>query len=320
MYERQPIFLKPNFKDRIWGGTNLREKFDYDIPTETTGECWGISAHSNGPSEILNGPLNGKTLDIIWKENQDLFRNEGGEHFPLLIKILDANNDLSVQVHPDDSYAREVENEAYGKTECWYILDCEEDSEIIFGHHAQSREEFQQLIEEGKWDSLLRSIKIKPGEFYYVPSGTIHAIGKGTMILETQQSSDTTYRVYDYDRTDSNGNKRDLHIAQSIEVSTVPHEDPELHPKREVKEGLVQTELVKEQYFTVWKWEVNGHVQQATNGDYLLVSVLSGEGSIGVKDEDALSIMKGDHFIIPSTMKEFVVEGKLEMMVSKSNG
>ena len=254
------------------------------------------------------------------KKIANLFRNEEGEHFPLLIKILDANNDLSVQVHPDDRYAREVENETYGKTECWYILDCEEDSEIIFGHHAQSREEFQQLIENGEWDSLLRSIKIKPGEFYYVPSGTIHAIGKGTMILETQQSSDTTYRVYDYDRTDANGNKRDLHIAQSIEVSTVPHEDPEFHPKREVKEGLVQTELVTEQYFTVWKWEVDGHFQQSTDGEYLLVSVLSGEGSIRVKDEDASPIKKGDHFILPSTMKEFGVEGKVEMMVSKSNG
>ncbi len=318
MYQNEPLFLNPEFKDRLWGGTKLRDVFGYTIPSETTGECWGISAHENGPSEVRNGPLAGKKLNEVWESNRELFGHESGEHFPLLIKILDADRDLSVQVHPDDTYAREMEGENYGKTECWYIIDCDPGSEIIFGHHAQTKESFEQMIEDGEWDQLLRRVPIEPGEFYFVPSGTIHAIGAGTMILETQQSSDTTYRVYDYDRKDANGNTRELHIERSIDVSTIPHQDPPFHPVKTEENGLTQIQLVNSDYFTVYRWEVDGEYALHSDHPYLLVSVLSGEGNI-TSGEASYSLNQGDHFIIPSTMKECHFEGDLEMIVSKSN-
>lgn len=227
----QPLFLQPVFKERIWGGTTLNDAFGYDIPTEHTGECWAISAHPNGPSIIENGPYAGMTLDNLYREYPDLFGNLKEEVFPLLTKILDANMDLSVQVHPDDSYAMLHENGELGKTECWYIIDCKEDADMIFGHNAKTKEELQQQIQEGKWNDLLRRVKIKPGDFFYVPSGTIHALCEGKLVLETQQSSDTTYRVYDYDRRDAEGNLRDLHLEKAIEVTTVPHQDTVSSPR-----------------------------------------------------------------------------------------
>src|SRR5699024_8282193 len=146
--------------------------------------------------------------------------------YPLLVKVVDANDDLSVQVHPDDTYAREIEGVPYGKTECWYVLQAEPDAEIVFGHHAKTKNVLNQLMDEGKWDDLLQKKKVEAGDFIYVPSGTIHAIGKGIMILEIQQSSDITYRVYDYDRKDKQGHLRELHLDEAKEVITVPHTTP----------------------------------------------------------------------------------------------
>ncbi|EIT83911.1 mannose-6-phosphate isomerase [Fictibacillus macauensis ZFHKF-1] len=314
----EPLFLQPVFKDRIWGGTKLKDVFGYDIPSHTTGECWGISAHPNGPSTILNGPLQGMTLDQAWQKHRGLFGGQSGEDFPLLIKILDAKTDLSVQVHPDDDYAQRVENEAFGKTECWYIIDCEEGAELVYGHHAKSRDEFQTLVNEGKWNELLRTVKIKPGDFVYVPNGTIHAIGAGTMILETQQSSDVTYRVYDYDRRDEHGNKRELHIKKSIEVAMIPHEDADFAPVKRQAGDLHIKKLIQEAYFTVYHWHINGTSHVMDNPLYMLVSVIDGEGEIETQN-GVSSIKKGDHFIIPSTVKKFTLRGNATMIASKSN-
>ncbi len=192
---REPIFLQPVFKERIWGGRALAETFGYEIPYDKTGECWAISAHPHGQSVVRDGVYAGFTLGQLWEQHRELFGNVSGDRFPLLTKILDANADLSVQVHPDDAYARVHERGELGKTECWYIIDCEEGAELIYGHHAQSKEEFRAWVEQGAWDQLLRRVKIHPGDFFFVPSGTIHALGAGTLVLETQQSSDTTYRL-----------------------------------------------------------------------------------------------------------------------------
>ncbi|MFD1359048.1 mannose-6-phosphate isomerase, class I [Fictibacillus halophilus] len=312
----EPIFLKPVFKDRIWGGTKLREEFGYDIPSETTGECWGISAHSNGPSEVVNGPLNGKTLDQVWDEHRELFADQEGEDFPLLIKILDAKTDLSVQVHPDDSYAREVEGEAFGKTECWYVIDCEPGAELVYGHHAGSKLQFEEMVSDNRWNELLRKVAIKPGDFVYVPNGTIHAIGAGTMILETQQSSDITYRVYDYDRRDDAGNTRELHIDKSIEVAMIPHQDADFEPVLSANDDLKIEKLIKENYFTVYHWNLEGSVLAVENPSYLLVSVLEGEGELKIDDQSTSAFKKGDHFIVPSTVKNFGMSGNAKFIVS----
>lgn len=312
----EPIFLQPVFQERIWGGSKLKTLFGYDIPNNQTGEAWVISAHANGPSEVINGPLAGKNLSEVWDGYQELFDKESTtEEFPLLVKILDANDNLSVQVHPDDTYARNVEGERYGKTECWYILDCDEEAEIVLGHHAQSAEEFRGMVKSGDWDDLLRRVKVKKGDFIYVPSGTVHAIGKGVVILETQQSSDVTYRVYDYDRTDANRVKRELHIDSAIEVTKYPHYDTRHQQTETVVEDLISTELIREEYFSVWHWKLNGEVSRRLESGYLLVSTISGNGEI-IVGGNGFSIKKGDNFILPATIDEYVIEGEIEFVVS----
>lgn len=313
----QPLFLKPVFKERIWGGTALQKEFGYDIPTDKTGECWAISAHPNGPSIIENGPYAGTPLDKLWREHPELFGNPKEEVFPLLTKILDANMDLSVQVHPDDSYAKKNEHGELGKTECWYIIDCKEDADMIFGHNAKTKEEFVQQTNEGKWDELLRRVKIKPGDFFYVPSGTIHALCEGTLVLETQQSSDTTYRVYDYDRKDAEGNLRDLHLEKAIDVTSVPHQGNVTVPKIDRKENVTMTTYVESDFFSVYKWDINGKSAFSFNDHYLLFSVIKGEGTL-VHQGETYPLNKGTHFIIPVGFGEFQLDGNCQLIVSHS--
>jgi len=312
----EPLFLLPIFKERIWGGTKLQQEFHYDIPTSQTGECWAISAHKNGQSIVKNGLYEGQSLDNVWKEQPELFGHYNSEVFPLLTKILDANRDLSVQVHPDDSYAQEHEGEhEFGKTECWYIIDCEPGAELIFGHHAQTKQELEQMIQDGKWDDLLRKVHIKPGDFFYVPSGTIHALCEGTLVLETQQSSDTTYRVYDYDRVDANGNTRDLHLEQAIEVTSVPHEDNELSFMQEHRSGAIVTTLVSSQFFSVYKYDLDGAGIFKQDSYFQLFSVINGEATMTVAGE-TYTIQKGDHFILTSQIEEFTLDGHASIIVS----
>jgi len=317
MYNNEPIFLQPVLQERIWGGKKLHTEFHYEIPSEQTGEAWVISAHPNGPSVIKNGSLEGKTLADAWKEHGELFNKaaDNDEEYPLLVKILDAADDLSVQVHPNDQFAREVENVPYGKTECWYVVSAEEGAELVLGHHAQTQEELAQMVEQGKWEKLLRRIKVKAGDFVYVPSGTIHAIGKGIVILETQQSSDITYRVYDYDRTDAAGNKRELHLERSIQVTTVPHQDANVEQTENVIGDLVEKKLVEEQYFTVYHWNLNGEATREQNSDFLQVSVLDGQATLTIEGQ-SYDIQKGTHFILPNGIKEYSLKGQAEFIVS----
>ncbi|WP_010631461.1 mannose-6-phosphate isomerase, class I [Sporolactobacillus vineae] len=314
--DQTPLFLKPALHEKIWGGTKLRDQFGYDIPSEHTGECWGISAHPNGPAVIKNGTLAGKTLAEAWTAHRELFGNYKGDHFPLLTKILDARTDLSVQVHPDDAYAQEHEHVPFGKTECWYVIDCDPDSEIVYGHTAPTREAFAQAVHEKKWDSLLRRVKVKPGDFFFVPSGTIHAICGGCVILETQQSSDTTYRVYDYDRPGIDGKPRELHIQQSIDCANCPHVDPELTYKVLQKAEAKFTELLRCDLFTVSHWEIRGHADPIKkNWPFLLMSVLDGAGSLVIGSE-RYDLKKGDHLVVPSAVPELALDGTLDLIVS----
>lgn len=310
----KPLFLKGVLQDKIWGGTKLRDEFGYDIPTETTGELWAISAHPNGPATVINGDYEGKTLAELWDSNRELFGNQEGDVFPLLTKIIDAQNDLSVQVHPDDEYGLANEGEL-GKTECWYILSADPGAEIVFGHNAQTKEEFEQLIETGQWDQLLRYVEVEAGDFFYVPSGTVHAIGSGVMVLETQQSSDTTYRFYDYDRKDADGNLRELHIEQSIDVTTIPHKDAQPDIETQTFEHGVQKTLVSNEFFTVFEWQIEGPMSFEREGLYTLVSVVEGEGSL-IVDETIYNIEKGDHFLLPNEIDSWTLDGDLHLIAS----
>ncbi|WP_020155323.1 mannose-6-phosphate isomerase, class I [Caldibacillus debilis] len=312
----EPIFLQPVFKERIWGGTALRDRFGYAIPSDHTGECWAISGHPHGQSTVLNGEYKGMGLGDLWKKHRkELFGDDQNEVFPLLTKILDANSDLSVQVHPDDEYAGIHENGELGKTECWYIIDCKPGAELVYGHHAKTKEELDYMIKNGEWDRLLRRVPIRPGDFLFVPSGTIHALCEGTLVLETQQSSDTTYRVYDYDRTDEKGNKRELHLDKALDVITVPHRDHDLHFEKEAHEGAAITCFIRSEYFSVYKWEISGEGEFPKTAPYLLVSVIGGSGSVTVGDK-SFPLKKGDHFILPNPVQSFRTEGKMEWIVS----
>ncbi|WP_141430875.1 mannose-6-phosphate isomerase, class I [Bacillus sp. 03113] len=312
---KEPIFFSPIFQERIWGGQQLKTVFHYDIPQKPIGECWAISAHPNGQSIVRNGVYKGETLGSLWENHRELFGNLEGEKFPLLIKILDANDDLSVQVHPNDTYAKEYENGELGKTECWYIIDCDEEAELIFGHTAKTKAELVDMMDSGKWDHLLRRVKVKKGDFFFVPSGTIHALCKGTLILETQQNSDTTYRLYDYDRKDAQGNLRELHLEQSKDVVAVPHASQSLNFETLEKENAKVTKFVEGEYFTVYKWEINGEASFEQSYPFLLCSVIEGEGTL-LKDGEKYPLHKGTHFLLPSGFNDFLLTGKLELITS----
>ncbi|MFJ8416018.1 mannose-6-phosphate isomerase, class I [Bacillus paramycoides] len=311
---KEPLFFQAVLQERIWGGESLKG-FNYDLPSKTTGECWGVSAHSNGPSIVKSGKYKGLTLKQLWDEHRTLFGNYQAEQFPLLTKILDAKKDLSVQVHPNDEFANIHENGELGKTECWYIIDCKKNAEMVYGHTAQTKEEFKGRIENGEWDKLLRRMPIKPGDFFYVPSGTIHALCEGTLVLETQQSSDTTYRVYDYNRVDVNGNKRELHVEKSIAVSMIPHEDYKVYPEIEKENGAIITKYVREKYFSVHKWEIETEASFQQNQPFQLASVIEGEATLkNVSGE--FNIKKGDHFILPTGVESFVIKGNVTLIIS----
>lgn len=313
----EPIFFKPVLQERIWGGQKLSE-FGYVLPYEKTGECWGISAHSNGMSTVKSGPFQGKTLAELWEREPELFGGNTAKEFPLLVKILDAREDLSVQVHPDDEQASQLEKgEAYGKTECWYVVSAEEGAELILGHSASSQMEFNERISNQEWDQLLTRMPIQTGDFFHVPSGTVHAIGAGSVILETQQSSDTTYRVYDFDRTDAMGEKRELHLDKAKQVTMIPHQPYLTTPELIINEEECQLlRLGKNEFFSVYKLETTNVWEAHVDAPYLLMSVLSGEGSLQTENEN-FALKKGDHLLIPNELtNSFTVKGDVEAIIS----
>lgn len=311
---QQPIFLTPVFQERIWGGSKLAELFGYDIPNAKTGECWAISAHPNGQSVVKDGPYQGLSLGELWASHQELFQSDSSV-FPLLTKILDASDDLSVQVHPDDRYAGEHENGELGKTECWYIVDAEPGAEIIYGHEAKSKEQLIQWIEAGNWDGLLTKVPVQPGDFFFVPSGTIHALGKGIVVLETQQSSDTTYRVYDYERKDKDGHTRELHLEKAIDVTTIPQSYKKETYDILTKEGITITSFVSNDFFTVQKWDVDGTASLDASSKYTICSVIEGQGQLTISDHK-YPLNKGDHFILPVSFGPYALSGSMKLIVS----
>ncbi|OPA24178.1 mannose-6-phosphate isomerase, class I [Bacillus cereus] len=310
----EPLFFEPVFKEKIWGGTRLTS-FGYKIPSEQTGECWAFAAHPHGQSIVKNGKYKGLSLGELWEGHRELFGGIEGDSFPLLTKILDANQDLSVQVHPTDGYASIHENGEFGKTECWYVIDSVVGAEIIYGHHAKNKKELVTMIEQNKWDQLLHRVKVRPGDFFYVPSGTVHAIGKGVLILETQQNSDTTYRLYDYERKDSEGAFRELHLKKSIDVTETPFIKKHLSVKHRKVEDLNVTNFIQCPYFSVEKWELDGIVNLKQKKTFLLISIIGGEGEI-LKGNKSYFFKKGDHFILPNGFGEFKLVGNARSIVS----
>lgn len=305
------IRLKPVFKERLWGGQKLKSYFSYDIEEKPIGECWAISAHKNGACQIINEEYKDETLLSLYeKYKNELFDNDLSKVFPLLVKILDANTQLSVQVHPEDEYALKHENDL-GKTECWYVIDAKDDANIIYGHTAKDKDEFLNKIKTNDL-SLWHYQSIKPQDFIYVPATTVHAINEGTFIYEVQESSDTTYRIYDYDRRDDNGNTRELHLDKALDVINFPAKKVEQKTSMIENEDYKLYHYVSNEYFNVNRYVISTKASISFK-TYALVSVLNGEATIlGEK------VLKGEHFIIPSTLKDTDIEinGQCELMVT----
>lgn len=215
------VKLKPFFSEKIWGGTKLKT-MGFDIPDhKKIGEAWIVSAHLNGMSYLLDGEFANQPLKTVFENNRQLFGDYQALEFPLLVKIITANDYLSVQVHPDDVYAAKHEN-ALGKPESWIVLDCPDNAELIYGHHAKNLIQLKTMIEAGQWDQLLRKVPVAKGDFLYVEPGKIHAITPGVTVCEVQRSSDITYRFYDYDRVDDQGQPRRLDLEDSIKCTLIP--------------------------------------------------------------------------------------------------
>lgn len=322
------LFLNPVFTHNIWGGTKLQSEFGYEVEGSDIGECWGIAAHPNGDVTIRDGKYQGVRLSALWKEDAGIFDSEAFERFPLLIKIIDAKEDLSIQVHPNDDYARVHENGSFGKTECWYVLDCDENASLVVGHNANDREELVRMIDEKDWAHFVREIPVKKGDFIQIDPGCVHAIKGGIVLLETQQNSDITYRVYDYDRL-WDGKPRELHLRQSKEVITVPakqakdavlHDEIGLQDINKEKMAVVSLFEAKEEqikpliacaYYKVSRLLVKGSLTFPWKKSFLLATVVEGSGTIFNQP-----LKKGDHFIVLAGEEEIVMDGEMKLIVS----
>ncbi|MCR5498822.1 MAG: class I mannose-6-phosphate isomerase [Acetatifactor sp.] len=315
MNKQLEIVLKPVLKENIWGGSRLVSEFHY--PQGETdkisgiGECWGISAHPNGDCEVAEGPYQGMKLSELYAAHRELFGDLKSPVFPLLVKIIDAADKLSIQVHPNDEYAKEHENGSLGKTECWYVMDAPEGAELVIGHNAKTRQELIDMVQAGRYEELIRRVPVKKGDFAQIVPGTVHAITEGLLILETQQSSDVTYRVYDYGRL-MDGKPRQLHVKQSIDVINVPDETG--------KEGLIHAQELSENemhslvdcaYYSVWKLNVSGEFETQQDQPFLLLSVIEGAGKLGERE-----LKRGDHLILPCGFGKIRLSGQMECILS----
>ena len=311
------IFLEPVFHEKIWGGRKLADDWGYKIPDGPIGECWAISAHPNGDCRVGGGSFGGMALSELWREHRELFGavpdGRGGEasEFPLLVKILDARDDLSVQVHPDDAYAAAHENGSLGKKECWYVLGCGEGGSIVVGQRAKDAAEFRRMVDEGRWGELLNEVPVREGDFFQIDPGTVHAIKGGTVILETQQSSDVTYRVYDYGRVQADGTTRPLHIEQSVECVDFSAKAP---VSGEVTAPVIDgiQHLADTDRYVVDLVEVDGEKAFSAIPTFRCVSVIEGEG-----EAEGRPVRRGDHFIVPASFGDATLTGKMRLIVSR---
>ncbi|HBQ64312.1 MAG TPA: mannose-6-phosphate isomerase [Clostridiales bacterium] len=329
-----PYIFHPAWKDYLWGGRNL-EKMGKHLPEGIIAESWEIAAHKDGQSIVDNGPLKGLTLaELLHKLGRDLIGTALPEKdlltFPLLIKFIDANDRLSVQVHPDDAYGSLFGD--YGKNEAWYIVDAAPGSQLVYGlRPGTAREDFEKGLKAGTFESLLHRVDVKPGEVYDIPAGLIHAIGKGIMIVEVQQNSNLTYRVFDYNRTDREGNPRPLHIKDALAVTRFPAAG-ELPPKAssgilfklqsEIPEGeAIRTVYVVNRCFALETLQlVRARIHVPGNKrNFMIHTVLSGrmeitwQGTDGMQD---LSVPRGQSVLLPAALGPATLSGSFHSLVS----
>lgn len=305
--------LIPSFKDYLWGGRRLAEEYNKQYDGEVLAESWELSCHPDGPSVIANGKYAGKTLkEFIDAEGREVLGKncQRFKDFPILIKFIDAKDNLSIQVHPDNSYALKNEGQ-YGKTEMWYVVDASEGAYLYFGFKKEiSKEEFAKRIEEDTLLEVLNAVPVHKGDTFFIEPGTMHAIGKDILIAEIQQNSNVTYRVYDYGRVGKDGKKRELHVDKALAVT-----------KREVSSPKSSyPHLADCEYFTVDKLNLDGKIMRKLEGEvtdtsFASILFLDGEGKISCGGE-IVEYKKGDSVLLTAGSGVYEIEGSCDAVVT----
>ncbi len=313
--------LIPTVKDYIWGGTRLSKEYDMPSFGDKQAEAWVLSCHDDGENIINGGAYDSRTLkSFLENEGKGYLGTncEKFDFFPILIKLIDAKDNLSVQVHPSDEYALKNENQ-YGKTEAWYIIDCDEGAEIIYGlSRDMTKEELKKSIEEGTLLENVNRVKVKKGDLFFIPSGTIHAICKGILLAEVQQNSNVTYRVYDYGRL-QNGKPRELHIEKAVDVINLKAMPCSGEPmgKPETKDGCTKTLLSKCELFTMTKLEIEEKATVvADETSFVSLVALDGNGVIS-HDDNFITLYKGESVFIPAGYGKVEILGAVTVLETR---
>ncbi|WP_333600090.1 type I phosphomannose isomerase catalytic subunit [Flavobacterium sp.] len=311
-----PLQFDPILKERIWGGTKLNTFLNKPITSNITGESWEISTVDNDVSVVANGAFKGKSLnELIAEFPEEILGTRVyqvfGKQFPLLFKYLDAREDLSIQLHPNDALAKKHHN-SFGKTEMWYVMQADTDARLIVGFKEKSSpEEFLQHVNDKKLLDILDTKKVQQGDVFFLDTGTIHAIGAGIVIAEIQQTSDITYRIYDFDRVDANGNQRELHLDLALEA--INYETVEAQ-KRYAKTANVSNEIVHCQYFTTNLIPLNGAVQISKNqNSFTVYMCVDGDFQL-LSNGEKFDYQKGDTVLIPAFLTDFQISGNASIL------
>lgn len=317
-----PMKLIAPLKDYLWGGTRLRDEYGKETQMAKVAESWELACHRDGMSVIANGAAAGQPLaDWIAAEGVGVLGTKAARfpYFPLLIKLIDAHDNLSVQVHPNDDYALRVEGE-YGKTEMWYVMDAAPGAELLYGfQHEITKAEFRRRIGESTLLDVVRHVPVQKGDVFFIPAGTLHAIGKGILICEIQQNSNTTYRVYDYGRIGTDGKQRELHIEKALDVTCLAPaaQYTAVGTEASICTGAKSRLLAACDYFTVYHLVIDGACVLPVGDDsFQCLTLLSGNLTLRT-DTEALSLQKGESVFLPAGMGACRLTGTAELILSK---
>jgi len=298
---KYPLKLRAVCKEIIWGGNRLKSEYGKASDLDKIAESWELTVRHDGMNVIENGEYAGMTLGE--------YLGKDAEGFPLLIKLIDACDKLSIQVHPDDTYAKEKEGE-YGKTEMWYIVDAEPGAKLVYGLKDYNKDTFRAAVADGTLETYMNAVDVKKGDIFFIPSGLVHAIGAGILIAEIQQSSNVTYRVYDYMRRGKDGKLRELHVDKALDV-IVDYTEEEIEAIR-YEDGKDDTALANCRYFKVDRHVVNGEITLSADTSFMHILALSGEGTVG-----GVAIKKGESILLPKGLLDVTVSGTaLEIITS----
>ena len=306
-----PIKFENLYFEKIWGGRDL-ESFRDNMPVGNIGESWDISCHENGTNIVANGMFKGKTFDEIIDEHGIKLLGENiREEFPLLVKLINSNDKLSVQVHPGDEYAKKNEN-SKGKTEAWYVVDAKEGAQLIVGTKDCDKKKFAEAIKSGTTEEYINKINVKKGDCFLINSGLVHAICEGVIIAEIQQNSDITYRIYDY------GRPREIHVEKSLDVIDFSLSAENIGGKATEKfEGFEKVELCKSEYFTIEKYIISSEVSEVSDKNrFFIFTCVDGNGYMEDESSNIIDIKKGDSIFIPADLGNYKIRGNVTLLKS----